>query len=142
MSTISCTYSHISHLNIDSGKDYIDKVKFQGITWDNKVMIFTTAQSTGKDVVTYINGWFESHFTSGTFKKHTKNSLHLCNTENIHLNPSLHFKFHYLNILYIFCIRCLFISSHIYLNFYQMCQCTLFILFFVFNFMFHYHFVI
>ena len=60
-------------------------------------MIFTTAQITGKPVVTYRNGWWEWHCASGTFKKYTKNALYLYNTENDILNLSLDFIFHYLS---------------------------------------------
>ena len=54
-------------------------------------MIFTTAQITGSDVVTYINEQWEWHCASGTFKKHTKNTLYLYNIENRHFDPVIGF---------------------------------------------------
>ena len=50
---MSSGYSHIYHLNMESGRDYIGNMKFQGITWGNEVMIFTTVKITGNDVAIY-----------------------------------------------------------------------------------------
>ena len=49
------------------GRDYIDKMKFQGSTWGNELMIFATMQITEKCVVTHINGQWEWYCASGTF---------------------------------------------------------------------------
>ena len=71
-----------------SGKDYIDKMKIQGSTQGDEVMIFATVQITNNDVVTYINGQWEWHCASVTFKKHTKMPW---NAENRHFDPIIGF---------------------------------------------------
>ena len=41
------------------GRDFIDKMKLQGSTWDQEVMIFKIVQITSKNEVTCINGQWE-----------------------------------------------------------------------------------
>ena len=72
-------------------REYIDKMKLQGNTWGNEVMIFTTMQLTGSDVVTYINGWWELLWVSETFKKYLKDVLYQYNTENRYFEPIIGF---------------------------------------------------
>ena len=56
MSTISCAYNPTSHLSTRMEVMALKKINFRGNTQDSKVMIFATAQMTGKDSVRYLNG--------------------------------------------------------------------------------------
>ena len=69
----------------NNGVTYTDKMKLADNTLGTEVMTFATVQMTSNDIVIYINGWCKQHCANGTFKKHTKNALYLCNSENRHL---------------------------------------------------------
>ena len=73
------------------------KMKFQGSTWGNEVMIFETAWITGMYVVACISGQWEWHYGRCTFKKHIKMPCIPITMKKDILTLSLDFKFHSLH---------------------------------------------
>ena len=122
-----CLQSYIP-CEYDSEREYIDEMKFWGSKFGNEAMIFTTMQFTGKDIVAYINGHWEQHCPSGTFKNCTKMPCICIALKLDILTPTMLFKFHYLRTFH---TTLHYVYIHLFssiCNFYKMWQCILFML--------------